>query len=37
MLTVEGQDVIKTKGKIMFVYLLCIKLSSDERRKEGHM
>ena len=37
MLTVEGQDVIKTVGKVMFVYLLCTELSSDERRKEGHM
>jgi len=27
MLTVEGQDVIKTKGNIMFIYLLCINLS----------
>jgi len=26
MLTVEGQDGIKTVGKIVFVYLLCIKL-----------
>ena len=26
MLTVEGQDVIKTVGKIVFVYLFCIKL-----------
>ena len=26
MLTVEGQDVMKMMGKIMSVYLLCIKL-----------
>ena len=37
MLAAEGQDVIKTMEKIMFVYLFCIKLCYDEKRKEVHM
>ena len=36
MLTVEGKDVIKTMGKIIFFYVLCIKLCF-KKAQEGHI